>query len=153
MQIEMIRLKNFRAFQSVTMKNIPRFCVLIGANGTGKSTLFAALGFLRDALATNVSAALGKLGGSRGFQEVRSRNSTGPIEFEIKFRAALGKSGTKLITYELHIDERHGRPIIVLERLQYRRGNKGGKPWRFLNFANGEGEAVINELDGVQDET
>lgn len=45
MQIEFIRLKNFRAFQDVTMKDVPRFCVLVGANGTGKSTLFSVFAF------------------------------------------------------------------------------------------------------------
>ena len=83
MQIEFIRLKNFRAFQDVTMKDIPRFCVLVGANGTGKGTLFSVFAFLRDAMAGNVTSALAKLGGSCGLQEVRSRNSTGPIEIEL----------------------------------------------------------------------
>jgi len=72
MQIEAIRLKNFRAFHDINMRDIPRFCVLVGANGSGKSTLFSVFAFLRDAMATNVTAALGKLGGSRGFEEVRS---------------------------------------------------------------------------------
>lgn len=79
MRVEAIRLKNFRAFRDVQMRDIPGFCVLIGANGTGKSTLFSVFSFLRDAMTTNVTAALGRLGGSRGFQEVRSRNSEGPI--------------------------------------------------------------------------
>ncbi len=67
MNIESLRLKNFRAFRDVEMRDIPRFCVLVGANGTGKSTLFSVFGFLRDAMTTNVTTALGKLGGSRGF--------------------------------------------------------------------------------------
>ncbi len=86
MKIESIKLKNFKAFKDVEMKNIPNFCVLVGANGSGKSTLFSLFGFLRDALQSNVITALAKLGGSRGFQEVRSRNSTGPIRIELKYR-------------------------------------------------------------------
>ena len=46
MQIELIRLKNFRTFRDVTMKDIPRLCVLVGANGIGKSTPFYGLRFL-----------------------------------------------------------------------------------------------------------
>ena len=110
MQIEAIRLKNFRAFQDVTLRDIPRFCVLVGANGTGKSTLFSVFAFLRDAMTTNLTAALGKLGGSRGFNEVRSRGSSGPIEIEIKLRTELTPGRSQLITYELHIDEKNGRP-------------------------------------------
>ncbi len=87
MKIESIRLKNFKAFQDAELTDLPNFCVIVGANGTGKSTIFSVFGFLRDALTTNVNTALMKLGGSRGFQEVRSRNSKGPIEIELKFRA------------------------------------------------------------------
>jgi predicted ATP-binding protein involved in virulence len=40
MKIEKIRLKNFKAFQDVEIRDIPNFCVFVGANGVGKSTLF-----------------------------------------------------------------------------------------------------------------
>lgn len=151
MKIEYIRLKNFRAFRDVTLKDIPDFCVLVGANGTGKSTLFSVFGFLRDAMSTNVTAALGRLGGSRGFQEVRSRGSTGAIEIELKIRADIGRDRTSLITYELAIDEIDGRPMVSREILKYRRGSSG-KPWHFLDFSAGQGEAVTNELESVTDE-
>ena len=152
MQIESIRLKNFRTFQNVHLKDIPRFCVLVGANGSGKSTLFSVFAFLRDAMTTNVTAALGRLGGSRGLQEVRSRGSSGPIEIELKIRAELADGRSRLVTYELHIDDVGGRPVVVRERLQYKRGNMGGRLWRFLDFAHGTGEAVTNELESVSDE-
>ncbi|MCC7312962.1 MAG: AAA family ATPase [Sulfuritalea sp.] len=151
MQIESIRLKNFRTFKDITLRDIPRFCVLVGANGTGKSTLFSVFGFLRDAMTTNLTAALGKLGGSRGLQEVRSRNSTGPIEIELKIRASLRAGASSLITYELQIDEEAGRPFVAREILKYRRGSKG-QPWHFLDFSRGVGEAVTNELESVTDE-
>lgn len=152
MQIEQIRLKNFRAFRDVQMKDIPRFCVLVGANGSGKSSLFSVFAFLRDAMASNVTVALARLGGSRGIQEVRSRGARGPIEIELKIRTDLGSRGSKLITYELHIDDEGGRPVVVREILRYRRGSSG-RPWRFLDFSRGVGEAVTNELDSVDDES
>ncbi|AGX87429.1 AAA family ATPase [Candidatus Symbiobacter mobilis] len=152
MPIESIRLKNFRAFQNVHLKNIPKFCVLVGANGTGKSTLFSVFAFLRDAMTTNVTAALGRLGGSRGLAEVRSRGSIGAIEIEIKLRVELSQGRSRLMTYELHIDEDHGQPVVVKEVLQYRRGNRG-RPWRLLDFAYGKGEAVTNELESVTEES
>ncbi|WP_429885459.1 AAA family ATPase [Geoalkalibacter halelectricus] len=150
MRIESIRLKNFRAFKDVTLKDIPPFCVLVGANGTGKSTLFSVFGFLRDAMATNITAALGRLGGSRGFQEVRTRGCYGPIEIELKIRADLGRKASNLITYSLSIDESDGRPVVAREILKYRRGS-GGQPWHFLDFSLGKGEAVTNELEKVKD--
>jgi predicted ATPase len=152
MRIESIRLKNFRAFRDVHMRDVPGFCVLIGANGTGKSTLFSVFAFLRDAMTTNVTAALGRLGGSRGFQEVRSRGANGPIEIELKIRADIGGPKLKLITYALIIDELNGRPVVEREILKYRRGS-GGQPWHFLDFARGSGDAVTNEMDSVADET
>jgi predicted ATPase len=151
MQIEALRLKNFRTFKDVTLRDIPRFCVLVGANGTGKSTLFSVFAFLRDAMTTNLTAALGRLGGSRGLHEVRSRGTNGPIEIEIKLRTVLSSGRSQLITYELHIDELNGRPAVTREILKYRRGSRG-QPWHFLDFSNGMGEAVTNELDSVADE-
>lgn len=153
MQIESIRLRNFRAFRDVTLKEIPPFCVLVGANGTGKSTLFSVFAFLRDAMQSNVTAALVKLGGSKGIKEVRSRDTTGPIEIELKVRTTLTDGRSRRITYELHIDERDGRPVVAKEVLRYNRGNRGGKPWKFVDFAYGQGEAVTNELDTVPDES
>jgi len=152
MRIEAIRLKNFRAFRDVHMRDLPGFCVLIGANGTGKSTLFSVFSFLRDAMSTNVTAAMGRLGGSRGFQEVRSRGTDGPIEIELKIRADIGRPKQSLITYSLTLNELSGRPVVEREVVKYRRGS-GGQPWHFIDFASGEGEAVTNEMDSVADET
>lgn len=150
MKIESIRLKNFKAFQNAEMRDIPKLCVLVGANGTGKSSLFSVFGFLKEALSGNVNTALSKLGGARGFDEVLSRNSTGSIEVELKFREKQLKS-SPLITYFLQIGKRNGRAVVEREILKYRRGSKG-VPWHFLDFSYGEGQAVTNELDSVTDE-
>ena len=141
MILESIRLKNFRAFKDAVMAHIPNFCIVVGANGTGKSTIFSIFDFLKNAMESNVNVALAKLGGSRGFAEVRSRNTTGPIEIELKFRK---DKGSPLATYFLQIDERDGRAFVKREILKYRRGSKG-RPWSFLDFSDGRGKAVTNE--------
>ena len=148
MQIEQIRIKNFRVFKDVEIRNIPRLAILVGANGTGKSTLFSVFGFLRDAMNSNVRTALSKLGGSRGFSEVRSRNSAGPIEIEVKYRV---KSGSPLVTYSVSIGWVGNKPIVEREILRYRRFSRG-KPWHFLDFREGKGFAVTNEAEEVTDE-
>lgn len=148
MKLESLKLKNFRAFQNAELRDIPRMCVLVGANGTGKSTIFSVFGFLKDALTEDVHVALTRLGGSRGFHEARSRNSQGPIEIELKFRE---KEDSPLITYFLAVNERDGSAFVERELLKYRRGSRG-QPWHFLDFADGIGQAVTNEPDQVQDE-
>jgi predicted ATPase len=147
MKIESIKLKNFKAFKDTEMLDIPHFCVLVGANGSGKSTLFQVFAFLKEALVSNVHTALIKLGGSMGFKEVRSRNSSGNIEIEVKFRE---KNDKPLITYFLSIGEKNDYPFVEREILKYRRGSSG-QPWHFLNFSKGKGTAVTNELDEVTD--
>jgi len=147
MKIESIRLKNFKSFQDAELSDLPNFCVIVGANGTGKSTIFQIFGFLRDAMTSNVNAALARLGGSRGFNEVRSRNAGGSIEIELKFRT---KPDSPLTTYFLEINEKQGKAVVEREILKYRRGSSG-QPWHFLDFSRGKGTAVTNEIDEVTD--
>lgn len=148
LKLESLRLKNFRAFKNAEIKSIPNYCVFVGANGVGKSTIFSVFEFLKDAMNNNVNVALGRLGGSRGFDEVRSRNSEGPIEIELKFRA---RERGPLTTYLLSINAMHGRAFVEREILKYRRGSKG-QPWSFLDFSKGKGYAIANELEQVKNE-
>ena len=141
MKLESLRLKNFRAFKDATMSRIPNFCIVVGANGTGKSTIFSVFDFLKNAMSGNINSALAKLGGSRGISEVRSRNTSGPMEIEIKFRK---DSNSPLATYFLQIGEQDGKAHVAREILKYRRGSKG-QPWHFLDFTDGKGTAVTNE--------
>jgi predicted ATPase len=150
MRIESIEIKNYRIFKDVQIGDandnpLPNLSVFVGANGSGKTTLFDVFGFLRDALIGNVHTALQKRG---GFKEVRSRDTVGPISFEIKFRES---AKDPLVTYNLQIDERDGRPIVAREILKYRRGSKG-QPWHFLDFSEGKGTAITNEMDQVESE-
>jgi predicted ATPase len=144
MRIESIEVKNYRLFKDAKLENIPNLCVLVGANGTGKSTLFDVFSFLKDALAMNVGKALSKRG---GFREVASRGSSNePIELTLQFRLEItGKE--RLVTYALKIAPgQDGRPIVEREVLRYKRGSFGA-PFRFLDFSLGKGYAITNEED------
>ncbi|MBD3167360.1 AAA family ATPase [bacterium] len=138
MRIEHIRLKNFKTSKDVEIRDIPRMCVFVGANGTGKTTLFDAFGFLRDCLEHNVCQAWMRRG---GMNEVRSRDATGPLEIELKFREPDGP----LVTYLLQIDlDVERRPIVSRELLRYKHGSYGALR-HVLDFPNGAGMAITNE--------
>lgn len=145
MKIEKIRIKNFKVYQDTEIRDLPNMCVFLGANGSGKSTLFEVFGFLSDALKSNVRTALNKRG---GYKEVYSRNGVGDIEIEIKFRNP-DVDGKKqpLITYELAVClGENNMPVVSKEILSYRRGNRG-RPYRFLEFMYGKGNAIVNESE------
>jgi predicted ATPase len=137
MKIEALRVKNFKAFKEIRLTNLPA----IGANGTGKTTLFDVFGFLRGALQDNVRVALQKRG---GFKEVVTRGESGPIEIEIKFREHQENNRSPLVTYSLVIGLTNNQPVVQREILKYRRGERG-KSWHFLDFKHGKGKAITNE--------
>ncbi|MEM9213010.1 MAG: AAA family ATPase [Cyanobacteria bacterium P01_F01_bin.150] len=143
MRIETIRIKNFKVLQNLEMNNLPQLCVIVGANGTGKSTLFDVFGFIKDCLIHNVRRALQVRG---GFSEVLSRNAKQrKIEIEIQFRLEIaGKE--RLVTYILSICEKARKIVIDREILRYKRGSYGS-PFHFLDFSNGKGFAITNEED------
>jgi predicted ATPase len=68
------------------------------------------------------------------------------VVIEIKYR----EPGYPLITYHLAVDERGNAPVVVEEWLQWRRGERG-KPFRFLDYHEGQGRAVSGELPDEQD--
>ena len=143
MYIESLRIKNYRALQDVTMKNLPRLCVIVGANGTGKSTLFDVFAFLRDCFTGNVRQALDARG---RFAEVVSRGHEAEnILIEMQFRLLIAAK-ERLVTYTLEIGQERNRPVVRQEALRYKRGRYGA-PYYFLRFKNGEGYAINNEED------
>ncbi|MDR1520295.1 MAG: AAA family ATPase [Planctomycetota bacterium] len=145
MRSESIRLKNFQAFREATFDRLPRLCVVVGANGTGKSTLFNIFFFLKDALTDDLGVAFARMGGRRGFADVRSRDSSGPIEIELKFHF---EPDSPLATYFLAIDEENGKLAVVRETLSYRRGS-AGKPRNFLDFRELE-SWYLADLEAVE---
>lgn len=144
MKIESIRLKNFKTFRDIHLTDMPSFLVVIGANGTGKSTLFDVFGFLHDCLKGNVRQALDKRG---RFKEVLSREagSDESILIEIQYRMLI-TDVERLVTYSLEIAEANNSPYVKREVLRYKRG-RYGSPFRFLDFNNGSGFAITNEED------
>lgn len=143
MKIVTLKIKNYRAFENLEIKDIPPFCVIIGANGTGKSTLFDIFGFLGDALKNNIRQALQIRG---GYKEVVTRGKEQEdIEIELQFKINI-LDKERLVTYLLIIGEDDKRPVIKREILRYKRAEHGS-PCHFLDFKLGQGYAITNEED------
>ena len=144
MQITSLTIKNYKDFQNITISNLPKLCVFVGANGTGKSTLFDVFGFLRDSLKNNIRQSLQRRG---GFKEVIRR---GHEQEEIYFRIKI-LNKERWFTYVLEIGLAKNRPIVTREMIRYQRGSQGS-PFHFLDFKNGKGFAIKNEEDFDQTE-
>ena len=139
MRIEAIELRNYRLFRAAKLTKLPPLAIVVGANGSGKSMLFDALSFLKEALTQNVAQAVARRG---GFGELVSRGESGPVGITVKFRESSGR----LATYLLDIANDRGRPIVDREILRYtRRQGRAGRPWHFVDFSRGRGTAITNE--------
>lgn len=145
MQIESLTISNFRVFHDVHVTNIPQMAVFLGQNGAGKTTFFDVFGFLHDCLTNNVRSALAKRG---GFAEVVSRDQTGDMKFEVKFRPSPDEP---IITYELTIGLNEKQiPVVKKEVMRFRRGQHGA-PWKILDFSYGKGVAAAGDLQTYED--
>jgi len=158
--IEGFRVQNYKVLRDVTLgrlwdqwENQPLtpLVVVIGKNGTGKSTLFDAFGFLADALAVGVEEAC-DLKERGGFERLISAGQKGSIRFDVYYRESPDE---RPITYELTVGrDRSGRPYVEEERLRQRRKRATrGRPYSFLNLSGGKGQAWAGEesLEGVED--
>jgi len=144
MRIHSVRVKNFKSLRDVHMKDIPNFAVLIGANGTGKTTFVDVFGFLKDCLVHNVRTAAQK---RAGFLQLVSRGQEGgAIEIELKVQLDFAQSSPRIVTYHVEIGQDAGRAVVRREILKWRRGERG-KPFHFIDFTNGQGEAIPESFD------
>jgi len=159
--IEGFHVQNYKVLRDVTLgrlwkqrenKPLTPLLVVIGKNGTGKSTLFDAFGFLADALLVGVEEAC-DLKERGGFERLISAGTEGPIKFEVYYRESPNE---RPITYELTVArDNSGRPYVEEERLRQRRkGQKqSGRPFSFLILSGGKGEAWAGEetFEGIED--
>ncbi|MDI3513762.1 MAG: hypothetical protein PWP40_991 [Rhodocyclaceae bacterium] len=143
-RIESLRVENYRALRRVEFDKLTPMTVLLGPNGSGKSTVFDVFNFLSECFQFGLRHAWDRRG--RG-KELKTRGSSGPIVFDLKYRE---HRDMPVITYHLAIDEGSKGPEVVEEWLQWRRGTRG-RPFRFLEFARGEGSAVSGEMPDEDD--
>lgn len=89
--ITSVALTNFRGIAECDVK-LGSLCILVGQNGSGKSSFLDALAFLRDATRDSLDHAVRDRG---GITEVRRRSRGHPTHFSInvRFRLPSGLSG------------------------------------------------------------
>ncbi len=141
-RIESVRVQNYRALRDVELKNITPLTVLLGPNGSGKSTVFDVFNFLSECFRFGLRHAWDRRGRAR---ELRTRGQDGPVVIELKYREIpRGQPRSRVITYHLAIDEGPRGPFVAEEWLRWTRG-QGGRPFKFLDYKNGQGSAVSGE--------
>jgi predicted ATPase len=143
--LEGIRIQNYRALKDVTLGKVDdnetpaltRLVAIIGANGTGKSTLIDALEFLQDCLREGVQAACDKPQRG-GFERLRTQGSDGPICIEVQYRE---DDQALTLTYILNINlNQQGQVYVVSEELHGWPTLSRMQPIStFLSIRNGEG--------------
>ncbi|HVZ38438.1 MAG TPA: AAA family ATPase [Candidatus Kapabacteria bacterium] len=142
-RIEYLKVQNFRALREMEMKDMTPLTVLLGPNGSGKSTVFDVFAFLSECFEHGLRRAWDRRGRAR---ELKTRGAEGPVTIVIKYR----EYGLSPITYHLSVDERGGSPIVTEEWLQWSRMGRG-KPFRFLEYKEGQGRAISGERPDKDD--
>jgi predicted ATPase len=144
-RIEYLRVENYRALKEVELKELTPLTVLLGPNGSGKSTLFDVFSFLSECFQYGLRHAWDRRG---RVQQLRTRGADGPIVIELKYRE---RKDLPLITYHLALDEGAKGPIVAEEWLHWRRGQRG-RPFRFLEYHQGQGRAISGEMPDESDQ-
>lgn len=144
-RIEYLKVENYRALRSVELADLTPLTALLGPNGSGKSTVFDVFNFLSECFQFGLRHAWDRRGRAK---EIRTRGQKGPVVIELKYRE---RPDQPIITYHLAIDEGAKGPVVAEEWLQWRRGSKG-KPFRFLEYAEGKGRAVSGDMPDEEDE-
>ena len=144
-RIESLQVRNFRALREVEFTGLTPLTVLIGLNGSGKSTVFDAFTFLAECFEAGLRRAWDRRGRAR---ELKTRGAGEAVTIEIKYRE---RPGTPLMTYHLDVDEVDGGPVVVREWLAWKR-DRYGAPFQFVTYWKGEGWAVSGEAPDVEDD-
>lgn len=145
-RIENLRVENYRALKTIEFKDLCPLTVILGPNGSGKSTVFDVFNFLSECFQFGLRHAWDRRGTAR---ELKTRGQTGPVVIRIKYRES---PSSRLMTYHLAIDEDRGKVVVAEEWLAWTRGPKAGRPFRFLEYKQGQGRAASGEMPDEEDE-
>ena len=154
--IEGFRIQNYRALKDITMGRIGTdpnsksarpltpLTAVIGKNGSGKSSIFDAFGFLADCMDSDLETACNAKGRGGYDKLVTNSEERKSIIITVYYRES---GNDRPITYEVAIDQdSSGLPVVKSERLRQRAKNQSrGWPRSFLNLENGKGTVWIGD--------
>ena len=96
-RITSVFVRNYKSLSEAAV-DLPRFCVLVGPNGVGKSNFIDALAFVKDALAESMDLAFKKRG---GLDAVRRRSGGHPTHLGIRLTMTLPDQAAASYAFEV----------------------------------------------------
>jgi len=109
--ISSIEVQNFKGFRHLKLSGLGPFHVLVGANGSGKSSFFEVLEFIKDLLLFDVQEAVSRRQVS-SFRDLTYDRLGGSVSFEIAFDKELFDG--RAVRYRLEITELADAGVIIV---------------------------------------
>ena len=143
-RLEALQVTNYRVLRNFQIEHITPLAAFVGANGSGKSTIFDVLSFLAECFTIGLRPAWEERG---RFHELRSRGQRGPkkhITIKVTYRE---QPDVGQMDYYLAIGEDEQGPYVAGESLRPR-GTQGSP---ILQYDQGIGYYTVDEASPDQD--
>jgi predicted ATPase len=147
-RIHRLKVENYRVLRKVSFQDLTPLTVLCGANGSGKSTVFDVFAFLKEAFTQGLRPAWDA---RNRIDSIRSRGQSGPVAFEIAYKARGFDQKERKVTYRLELDQDGSLPVVASEVLRWSTAPGPGRPTNISEFKRGKG-AVYDEESGQKEE-
>jgi len=126
-----VQFANFKSFEFAQPLPLPRFMVLVGNNGAGKTNFCDAFTFTRDLLESGLRSALLNNERRKGFESI-VRGQKPEQELTFLFRFTEGEGLDLTYHFRIGIDARSGDPSILSEKLSGRLESRKGNAQTYL---------------------